>query len=62
MLSSSSVGITLLPRLCYLQILPNHSDILLGFEQNVWTEHLPFAGLVPVQRSSTIPHKECLEQ
>jgi hypothetical protein len=53
--SSSVVGIASLSGLCCLQILLDHSDVLFGFKQNIWTKHLSFTGLVQMQWSSTIP-------
>jgi hypothetical protein len=58
---SSGVSIASLSGLHYLQILPDHPDILFGFKQNLWTEYLSFVGLVPMQWSSTISPIKCFE-
>jgi hypothetical protein len=62
-LSSPMIGVALLPRLRNSQILPNHTDLLLGFLQNVGSKHLLFSSLTLKQWSSTpttIQHlKQC---
>jgi hypothetical protein len=52
-LSSPMIGVAVLPRLCNSQVLPNHSNLLLGFLQNVGSKHLPFSSLTPKQQSLT---------
>jgi hypothetical protein len=52
-LSSPMIGVALLPRLRNSQVLSNHTNLLLGFLQNVGSKHLPFSSLTPKQRSST---------
>jgi hypothetical protein len=52
-LSSPMIDVALLPRLRNSQVLPNHTNLLLGFLQNVGSKHLMFSSLTPKQRSST---------
>jgi hypothetical protein len=52
-LSSPMIGVALLPRLCNLQVLHNHMNLLLGFLQNMRSKHLLFSSLTPKQQSST---------
>jgi hypothetical protein len=53
------IDVALLPRLCNSQVLPNHTNLILGFLQNIGSKHLPFSSLTPKQWSltpSTIQH------
>jgi hypothetical protein len=62
-LSSPMTGLALLPRLRNSQVLPNHTNFLLGFMQNVGSKHLSFSSPTPKQQSltpTTIQHlKRC---
>jgi hypothetical protein len=64
-LSSPMISIALLPRLCNSQIRPNHTNLLLGFLQNVEPKHLPFSILTPKQwsltTSQTVPFSSFLD-
>jgi hypothetical protein len=46
-LSSPTINVTLLPPLRISQVLPNHTNLLLDFLQNVGPKHLPFSSLTP---------------
>jgi hypothetical protein len=47
------IDVTLLPRLRNSQVLPNHTNLLLGFLQNVGSKHILFSSLTPKQWSLT---------
>src|SRR3954463_16386917 len=55
------VIIGLLPRLCCLEVLPDHFDPVLIFLDGIWTEQLPFSCFGPIQRSHALPAIQDLE-
>jgi hypothetical protein len=52
-ISSPMIDVALLSQLCNSQVLPNHTDLLLDFLQNIGPKHLLFSSLTPKQWSST---------
>src|SRR3954470_14515907 len=55
------VIIGLLPRLCCLEVLSDHSDPVLSFLDDIWTEQLPLSCFRPIQRSPALPAIQDLE-
>src|SRR3954469_12038390 len=55
------VIIGLLPRLCCLEMLSDHLDLVLSFLNHIWTEQLPFSCFGPIQRSPALPAIQDLE-
>src|SRR3954462_5384747 len=49
------VIIGLLPRLCYLEMLPDDPHLIFCLLDHVWTEQLPLSSLGPVQRRLALP-------
>src|ERR1041384_627575 len=49
------VIIGLLPRLCFLEVLPDDLQLIFYLLDHVWTEQLPFSYLRPIQRCPALP-------
>src|SRR3954465_4445415 len=49
------VIIGLLPRLCCLEVLPDHFDPVLSFLDDIWTEQLSSSCFGPIQRCPALP-------
>src|SRR3954465_3256341 len=49
------VIIGLLPRLCYLEVLPDDPHLVFYLLDHIWTEQLPLTCLRPVQRCPALP-------
>jgi hypothetical protein len=59
---TTHIRIALLTSLSDPQILSYLLYQLFCILNNIWTEHLPLANLIPIQRSSTLPTIQGLER
>jgi hypothetical protein len=61
-ISTTNIRVALLTSLSDSQVLAHLLFRLFGLFDNIWTEYLPLANLIPIQRSPTLTTIQGLER